>query len=209
MLELATGTGLALSAGLNAWIPLIFLGVLSRFTDLVSLPGAWDWLENGWVLAILTVLLVLEFAADKIPVLDSINDVVQTVVRPTAGGIAFGAGSMSETTTVTDPSTFVQSGQWIPIVAGIVLALGTHAAKAGGRVVANTVSGGTAAPVVSAAEDVTSVGLGFLSVLAPLAIIPVMILFVIGVILLIRSLLKHRRARAAGDTGGEGDAYYV
>jgi hypothetical protein len=207
MLEIATGTGLALSAGLNAWIPLIFLGVLSRFTDLVQLPGTWAWLENGWVLAILTVLLVLEFAADKIPVLDSINDVVQTVIRPTAGGIAFGAGSMSETTTVTDPSTFVQSGQWIPIVSGIVLALGTHAAKAGGRVVANTVSGGTAAPVVSAAEDVTSIGLGFLSVLAPLAIIPVMILFVIGVIMLIRSLVKHRRARAAGH-GGE-DAYYV
>lgn len=208
MLELATGTGLALSAGLNAWIPLIFLGVLSRFTDLVQLPGPWVWLENGWVLAILTVLLVLEFAADKIPVLDSINDVVQTVIRPTAGGIAFGAGSMSETTTVTDPSAFVQSGQWIPIVSGIVLALGTHAAKAGGRVIANSVSGGTAAPVVSAAEDVTSVGLGFLAVLAPLAIIPVMILFVIGVIMLIRSLMKHRRARAAGDAGS-GDAYYV
>jgi hypothetical protein len=207
MLELATGTGLALSAGLNAWIPLIFLGVLSRFTDLVQLPSTWAWLENGWVLAILTVLLVLEFAADKIPVLDSINDVVQTIIRPTAGGIAFGAGSMSETTTVTDPSTFVQSGQWIPIVSGIVLALGTHAAKAGGRVVANTVSGGTAAPALSAAEDVTSVGLGFLSVLAPLAIIPVMILFVIGVILLIRSLVKHRRARAAGH--GDPDAYYV
>ncbi|WP_454854246.1 DUF4126 domain-containing protein [Promicromonospora soli] len=207
MLELATGTGLALSAGLNAWIPLIFLGVLSRFTDLVQLPSTWAWLENGWVLAILTVLLVLEFVADKVPVLDSINDVVQTVIRPTAGGIAFGAGSMSETTTVTDPSTFVQSGQWIPIVAGIVLALGTHAAKAGGRVVANTVSGGTAAPVVSAAEDVTSVGLGFLSVLAPLAIIPVMVLFVVGVILLIRSLVKHRRARAAGH--GDPDAYYV
>ncbi|MCP2263776.1 DUF4126 domain-containing protein [Promicromonospora thailandica] len=207
MLELATGTGLALSAGLNAWVPLIFLGVLSRFTDLVELPGTWAWLENGWVLAILSVLLVLEFAADKIPVLDSINDVVQTVVRPTAGGIAFGAGSMSETTTVTDPSTFVQSGQWIPIVAGIVLALGTHAAKAGGRVVANTVSGGTAAPVVSAAEDVTSIGLGFVSVLAPLLIIPVMILFVIGVVLLIRSLRRHRRARAAGH-GGD-DAYYV
>lgn len=207
MLELATGTGLAVSAGLNAWIPLIFLGALSRFTDLVQLPSSWAWLENGWVLAILAFLLVLEFVADKVPVLDSVNDLVQTVVRPTAGGIAFGAGSMSETATVTDPSTFVQSGQWIPIVAGIVLALGTHAAKAGGRVVANTVSGGTAAPVVSAAEDVTSIGLGFLSVLAPLAIVPVLILVVIGVILLIRSMVRHRRARAAGQ--GDGDAYYV
>ncbi|WP_036967467.1 DUF4126 domain-containing protein [Promicromonospora kroppenstedtii] len=207
MLELATGSGLALSAGLNAWIPLIFLGALSRFTDLVELPATWAWLENGWVMAILVVLLVLEFAADKIPVLDSINDVVQTVIRPTAGGIAFGAGSMSETATVTDPAAFVQSGQWIPIVAGVVLALGTHAAKAGGRVVANTVSGGTAAPVVSAAEDATSIGVSFLAVLAPLAIIPVMILFVVGVIMLIRSLVKHRRARLAGQGGG--DAYYV
>jgi hypothetical protein len=38
VLELPTGTGLTLAAGLNAWIPLVILGVRDRFTGLVELP---------------------------------------------------------------------------------------------------------------------------------------------------------------------------
>ena len=64
MLEFLTGTGLALAAGLNAWIPLVLLGALDRFTGLIELPAAWAWLANEWVLLILLVLLVLEFVAE-------------------------------------------------------------------------------------------------------------------------------------------------
>jgi hypothetical protein len=195
MLELATGSGLALAAGLNAWIPLLGLGVLSRFTDLVTLPAAWAWLENGWVLGILAVLLSLEVVADKIPVVDSINDVVHTVVRPTAGGIAFGAGATSETTTVTDPAAFVESGQWVPVVLGVVLALVVHATKAGARVVANTSTAGTAAPVVSAAEDAGSVALSAMAVLLPLLVIPVLVLLVVAVVLVVVGVRRRRRRR--------------
>jgi hypothetical protein len=195
MLELATGSGLALAAGLNAWIPLLGLGLLSRYTDLVTLPAAWAWLENGWVLGILAVLLSLEVVADKIPVVDSINDVVQTVVRPTAGGIAFGAGATSETTTVTDPAAFVESGQWLPVVMGVVLALVVHATKAGARVVANTSTAGTAAPVVSAAEDAGSVALSAMAVLLPLLVIPVLVLLVVAVVLVVVGVRRRRRRR--------------
>ena len=89
-MELLTGFGLATAAGLNAYIPLLALGLLSRFTDLVTLPHGWTWLENGWVMAIVAVLLVVEIVADKIPALDSINDAIQTFVRPTAGGSCSG-----------------------------------------------------------------------------------------------------------------------
>ena len=112
--ELLTGFGLATAAGLNAYIPLLALGLLSRFTDLVTLPHGWAWLENGWVMAIVAVLLVVEIVADKIPALDSINDAIQTFVRPTAGGIVFGSGTAAQTSAVTDPGAFAQSGQWIP-----------------------------------------------------------------------------------------------
>lgn len=193
MLELATGSGLALAAGLNAWIPLLGLGLLSRYTNLVTLPPAWAWLENGWVLVILAVLLALEVVADKIPVVDSINDVVQTVVRPTAGGIAFGAGATSETTTVTDPSAFVESGQWVPVVIGVVLALVVHATKAGARVVANTTTAGTAAPAVSAAEDAGSVALSVLAVLVPFLIVPALIALAVVVVLVWRGARRRRR----------------
>lgn len=105
-MEFLTGTGLAVAAGLNAYIPLLILGLGGRFLDFVVLPTNWAWLENPWVLAILAVLLVIEIVADKIPVVDSINDWVQTIVRPVAGGIAFGTGSASGTAVVTDPRRF-------------------------------------------------------------------------------------------------------
>src|SRR3954467_6163395 len=92
MLEILTGTGLSAAAGLNAYIPMLVLGLLDRYTGLVQLPPAWAWLSNGWVLAIIGLLLLLEIVADKIPVLDSINDWLQTMVRPAAGGGVFGSG---------------------------------------------------------------------------------------------------------------------
>jgi hypothetical protein len=92
MLEILTGTGLSAAAGLNAYIPMLILGLLDRYTNLVQLPDPWDWLANGWVLLIIGVLLVLEIAADKIPVVDSFNDWIQTVIRPAAGGIVFSSG---------------------------------------------------------------------------------------------------------------------
>lgn len=38
MLELLTGAGLAISAGLNAYIPLLAIGLAGRFLDFVTLP---------------------------------------------------------------------------------------------------------------------------------------------------------------------------
>ncbi|HEX7428884.1 MAG TPA: DUF4126 domain-containing protein, partial [Mycobacterium sp.] len=152
-MELLTGLGLATAAGLNAYIPLLALGLLSRFTDLISLPHGYAWLENGWVLTIVTVLLVVEIVADKIPALDSVNDAIQTFVRPTAGGIVFGSGTASQTAAVTDPGAFAQSGQWIPIVVGVVVALVVSLTKSAVRPAANVATAGVAAPVLSTFED--------------------------------------------------------
>src|SRR5215475_14174053 len=99
VLETLTGIGLATSAGLNAYIPLLALGLLGRFTGLVELPPQWAWLSNGWVLGLLVILLAIEFVADKIPLVDHANDVIQTIIRPTAGGLAFGAASSAHTVT--------------------------------------------------------------------------------------------------------------
>ena len=63
MFELLTGTGLAASSGLNAYIPLLTLGLLARFTDTVSLPAGWQWLDSGWALVILAGLLAIEMVA--------------------------------------------------------------------------------------------------------------------------------------------------
>lgn len=178
MLEVLTGTGLATAAGLNAYIPLLVIGLLARFTDLINLPGAWNWLSNGWVLLILVVLLVVEFVADKLPAIDSLNDIVQTLVRPTAGGLAFAAGSGSETVTVSDPGDLFTKNLWVPIVIGLLIALTVHGAKATVRPVVNASTVGLGAPVVSTAEDVTSTGLSFVAIIFPILVIVVLILMV-------------------------------
>lgn len=191
--ELLTGFGLATAAGLNAYIPLLALGLLSRFTDLVALPHTWAWLENGWVMTIVAVLLVVEVVADKIPALDSVNDAIQTFVRPTAGGIVFGSGTAAQTSAVSDPGAFAQSGQWIPVAIGVVTALVVSLTKSAVRPVANVATAGVAAPVLSTAEDITSISLVFLAILLPvLVLVAVVVLAWTGV-----SLLRRRRRRTA------------
>lgn len=179
MLELLTGAGLASASGLNAFIPMLSLGLLSRFTDLVSLPAGWEWLENEWVLGILGVLLVLELVADKIPAIDSINDVVQTVIRPTAGGIVFGAGTAAQTAAIQNPAEWWQSNAWVPVVIGVITALVVHAGKAGTRAATNTVSVGAAAPVLSIGEDAMSVGLVFAAILIPVLVLVLLLALVL------------------------------
>ncbi|MBX3093526.1 MAG: DUF4126 domain-containing protein [Cryobacterium sp.] len=196
MLELLTGAGLALSAGLNAYIPLLIVGLTSRFTGLLDLPAAWEWLANDWVLVILGVLLIVELVADKIPVVDHVNDVLQSVVRPVAGGLAFGSGSTSETVAVADPAAFFASNQWVPIAIGVVLALTVHAGKAVARTSVNAATLGVATPLVSTAEDVGSVGLSFAAIIVPVLVVLALVALIAGGVWLIR----RRRRRTTPTT---------
>ncbi|BBX09367.1 DUF4126 domain-containing protein [Mycolicibacterium aichiense] len=193
-MELMTGFGLATAAGLNAYIPLLSLALLARFTDLVTLPAGWSWLENGWVIAIVAVLLLIEVVADKIPALDSVNDAVQTFVRPTAGGIVFGSGTAAQTAAVTDPGEFARTGQWVPIAIGVVTALVVHLTKTAVRPAANVASAGTAAPVLSTIEDIVSVALVFIAILIPALVLVVMIALAWAAVALWR---RRRRRKAA------------
>jgi hypothetical protein len=195
--ELLTGFGLATAAGLNAYIPLLALGLLSRFTDLVTLPHGWAWLENGWVMTIVAALLVVEIVADKIPALDSINDAVQTFVRPTSGGIVFGSGTAAQTSAVTDPGAFAQSGQWIPVAIGVGTALVVSLTKSTVRPAANVATVGMAAPVLSTLEDITSVGLVFLAILVPVLVLVAVLALVWAVLRIVR----RRRRKAAAQNG--------
>ncbi|WP_435152110.1 DUF4126 domain-containing protein [Micromonospora aurantiaca (nom. illeg.)] len=202
MLEVLTGSGLAASAGLNAYIPLLLMGLLSRYTDLVELPSGWQWLGNGWVVLILAVLLAVEVVADKVPVVDHVNDVVQTVVRPTAGGLAFGAGAGSETVTVSDPDTFFSTHQWVPVVVGVLIALGVHLLKAAARPVINATTAGVGAPVASTAEDATSVVMSVVALLLPVLVLVFLVALLFFVPWLFRRRRERRRERAAARAAG-------
>jgi hypothetical protein len=196
VLELLTGVGLATSAGLNAYIPLLMIGVLARYTDLITLPGGWMWLENGWTLAILGGLLAIEVIADKIPIVDHVNDVIQTVIRPTAGGLAFGAATSSETVTVSNPGEFFSSNQWVPIVVGMGISFVVHGMKAAARPVVNASTAGVGAPVASTAEDIFSVAMSFVAIIFPILII-VFLIALVWIFIVMRRRRKRRKAEKA------------
>ncbi|MEV4283686.1 DUF4126 domain-containing protein [Actinoplanes xinjiangensis] len=197
MFEVLTGTGLAASAGLNAYIPLLTMGLLARYTSAIDLPSGSAWLTNGWTLTILSILLAIEMVADKVPVVDHVNDVVQTFVRPTAGGLAFGAGSASETVTVTDPGSFFTSNQWAPIAAGVVIALVVHGLKAASRPVVNVTTAGFGAPVASTAEDIGSVVMSVLAIVLPVLVLGGLGVLVWAAVWVVRRRNRRRRERAA------------
>ena len=115
------------------------MGLLARL-DVITLPAPYDDLAATPVLVVLAVLLGIEFFADKIPGVDSANDIVQTVIRPAAGGL-LAAGSVGVLTDIPP---------WVGLLAGIVAAGGVHATKAVVRPAVNVSTAGVGAPVVSA-----------------------------------------------------------
>ncbi|MGH6692806.1 MAG: DUF4126 domain-containing protein, partial [Gammaproteobacteria bacterium] len=85
MSSLLTSIGLGLGAGVNAYATLLVFGLLSRWK-----PGMFDrelaeFFSSTPVLITVAVLYVIEFLADKIPVVDHAWDAVHTFVRPAAG----------------------------------------------------------------------------------------------------------------------------
>lgn len=192
-----TGIGLASAAGLNAYIPLLVLGLLARYTDLLPLSPAWAWLEHPVTLVILAVLLAVEFVADKVPALDTVNDVVQTFVRPTSGGITFGAGAstfaLTEITGEASGMSAVGGAAWGAVAAGAAIALFFHLAKAIARPVVNVLTFGLGAPVVSLLEDVASFFVALLAVLLPLLIV---LVFPLMLFLGVWAIRRGRKARA-------------
>ncbi len=183
-LGIFTSFGLSTSAGLNAYLPLLIVALVGRFTHWIRLNEPFDVLTSWWVIGVLVVLLAIEILADKIPVVDSANDVIQSFVRPAAGAVLFAANA----------NTIADIHPVLAMVCGLFVAGGVHLAKATVRPAVTVTTGGTVNPMLSAAEDVVSGLTAFLSILLPtlLAIVLLMAVLVIGWWLWAR----HRRRAA-------------
>jgi Domain of unknown function (DUF4126) len=176
-MELLTGIfsafGLSASAGLNAYIPLLVVALLARFTNLIKLSHPWDTLSSWWVIGLLVGLSVIEFFADKIPAINHINDIIQTFVRPAAGAIVFAASAK----VISDVHPVLAMG------AGILIAGSVHVVKAAAiRPAVTATTGGVGNTPVSILEDVVSTILSILSVVIPALIAMLVILFTSWVI---------------------------
>jgi len=153
-----TAFGLSASAGLNAYLPLLVVALMGRFSDLITLRPPYDLLTNGWVIAVIAVLLGIEVLADKIVAVDTANDILQTFIRPTAGAVLF-AGSAS---IISDVHPV------LALICGLLVAGGVHAVKATVRPVVTATSGGVLNPAVSTLEDVAALVMSVLAILVPL-----------------------------------------
>ena len=184
LLSVFTAFGLSSSAGLIAYLPLLVVALLARFTGLVTLQSPWDAMTSWWVIGLLTVLLAIEMLVDKVPAVDTINDVIQTLVRPAAGAILFAsnAGVIGDTHPV------------LALVCGLLIAGGVHAAKATARPVVTASTGGMLNPVVSTLEDVVALVTAIVSILAPILGLLILVLLVIW---LVRRLRQRRRESTA------------
>ncbi len=165
--------GLSASAGLNAYIPLLVVALLGKFTDLIHLEEPWTALTSWWIIGLLVVLSLIEFFADKIPAVNHINDLVQTLVRPAAGAVAFAAGSGA----VKDVNLVLALG------VGLLVAGGVHGVKTlAVRPVVTATTGGAANVPVSMAEDAVSTVVSVLAVIVPVLIACLMVMFTAWVV---------------------------
>ncbi|MBI1855343.1 MAG: DUF4126 domain-containing protein [Chloroflexi bacterium] len=154
--------GLSASAGLNAYIPLLVVGVLAHYTNLIKLSAPWDTLANPYILILLGILLIIEMLADKIPAVNHINDLIQTFVRPAAGAIAFAASA--NVITGIHPA--------LALAMGLLAAGSVHAVKSlAVRPLVTVATGGAGNVPVSLAEDVASTAISFLSIIVPIVIV--------------------------------------
>jgi hypothetical protein len=177
--------GLAGAAGLNAYIPLLIVAVLGK-VGVLQLREPFDVLTSWPVIIALVVLFVVEFAVDKAPGADSVNDAIQTFVRPAAGAILFAAN-----TGVVEPLN-----PTIALIAGLLLAFSVHATKAVVRPVANAGTMGVAAPILSVAEDVTSAVASFLAIFFPLLFVLFAMILGYVVYRLVRRVRNLRKPRS-------------
>ncbi|MEM7119512.1 MAG: DUF4126 domain-containing protein [Chloroflexota bacterium] len=158
---IAAAFGLSGSAGLNAYIPLLIVAVAARFplnSPWLKLSEPYDQMGSWWAIGILAVLLVIEMLVDKIPAVDTINDVINTFIRPAAGALLFAANA----NIITDINPILAMG------AGLLVAGSVHAAKGTVRPVVTASTAGSGNWAVSLVEDIIAIFMSLLAILLPL-----------------------------------------
>jgi hypothetical protein len=187
LIDILAAFGLSSSAGLNAYLPILITGLLARYTDLLTLAEPWNALEKPGVLLAIAVLLLIEITVDKIPVVDTINDIVQSLIRPAAGAVLFAASSNA----ISDLNT------GLALVLGLLVAGGVHTAKTVARPAITASTAGTGNAVISAGEDAVSAVAAITAIVVPVvsAIVMLMIVSVLVWLIVRRRLRQSAQGR--------------
>ena len=187
---LGLGAGSAWLSGFNLYATVLTLGLLARF-GLVQLPGDLEFVSREWVIVAAAVLYLIEFLADKIPIVDSVWDAIHTFIRVPAGAV-LAASAFAH---------FSPAVRVAALLAGGTLALSSHGTKASFRMAANTSPEPFSNILLSLGEDIFTIGLAALAAFHPIVILGIVILFVVLLIWLgpkvfraIRRMLAETRA---------------
>jgi len=194
MIELLSGLGRTLgfsfAAGINLYATVAILGLASRY-GWVSLPEQYRVFDSDLIIGAALTMYVIEFFADKIPWVDSIWDAVHTAIRPLGGALI-----AIQTLGAASPGTEALVG-----LLGGSLAAGSHFTKAGTRAVANTSPEPFSNWILSLAEDVFVVSLGFVALKYPLVaagvVLVAVLLMVIFAAWIVRAVRKRWRPQGA------------
>lgn len=172
ILSIFSAFGLSVSTGLNAYIPLLVVALLAKFTTLIHLSEPWDALTSWWTIGILIALSIVEFFADKVPAVNHVNDAIQTIVRPAAGAIIFAASAR----VITDVHPV------LAIVLGLLVSGSVHAVKSiAVRPAVSAATGGVGNIPVSILEDAVSTITSIMAVVVPV-FFAILFLFLAGLI---------------------------
>lgn len=187
-LGLALGSSWA--SGINLYAMVATLGLLGRFAGL-ELPGELGVVTDWWVIGIAGALYLVEFVADKVPIVDSVWDVVHTFVRVPAGAVVAAAalGDFSP---------------WVQVVAFLLgggVALTSHGAKAATRVAANMSPEPASNITLSLVEDVIAIAGTLLAAFLPILMLGFVVIAVSVVLWLAPKIMRRlRRQKAVSPT---------
>ena len=176
---LALAAGLGWAAGLRLYTVIFVVGLAGRLGWIVLPPGL-HLLEHPWVLGAAGLMLMIEFFADKIPLLDSVWDTVHTFIRIPAGAalaaMVFGGQGLEWQTAMA--------------IMGGALAAGTHFTKAGARAMINASPEPFSNVAASFSEDVVVVSGLWLMFAHPWLMLALLLLLVIATIWLLPKLWR-------------------
>jgi hypothetical protein len=180
---LALAAALGWASGLRLYAVLFMAGMAGQ-RGWIALPSGLQVLQHPAMLAASGAMLFVEFFADKIPGLDSLWDVLNSVVR-VPGGAALAAG------------VFGADNATMAVVAGLLggsLAATSLAGKATTRAAVNTSPEPFSNVAVSLLEDGLVVGALWLAVQHPLLFGAALVVTLVLTVVLIVLLFKFLRA---------------
>ena len=171
---LALTMGLAWASGINLYATLFTLGYLAN-TGNIDLPPDLQIVANPMVMGAAGVMYVIEFFADKMPGVDTGWDAIYTFIRIPAGAM-LAAGAIGDLNPAVELAAAIMGGG---------LAAGSHATKAGTRVLINASPEPFSNWFASVAEDIAVIGGVWACINHPILFLIALALFILMMIWLL------------------------